>query len=131
MRLSQARYECSRNLMRLEVWLDQWCLDQGYAWARGEGADFVTAKDPSTDHMHPGLHGFGLAQDYVLYEILPDGSFDYLTDSEEYRAMNEYWKSLHPFCRAGIDFPRVDGNHVSFSDHSIPGCTAPNGDLRK
>lgn len=126
MRLSEARVLFSSLLTDLEVWMK----DKGYLYARGEGADFVTAKDPTTDHLHPGLHGLALAQDYVLY--LRDDESDellYLTDSEDYRDMSEYWKSLHPFCRAGIDFG--DGNHVSFSDHSIPGCTSPSGKLRK
>lgn len=126
MKLSEARVLFSSLLTDLEVWMKA----KGYLYARGEGADFVTAKDPSTDHMHPGLHGLGLAQDYALYYREEEGQpLIYLTDSEDYRDLNEYWQSLHPFCRAGIDFG--DGNHVSLSDHSIPGCVTSDGRLRK
>lgn len=49
----------------------------------------------------------------------------YKTDSEDYRELGEYWKSLHPLCRWGGDFkakdgtPKPDGNHFSIEHEGV------------
>lgn len=105
--------------------LIQKAFELGYEPALDEGMDRLTIKDPTTDHMAGSLHGIGLAQDLILYK---DGVWQ--NQSEQYRPLGDYWKSLHLFCHWGGDFPG-DGNHFSFSDESIPGCTTSTGRLRK
>lgn len=52
------------------------------------------------------VHRDGVAVDLILYK---DGVW--CQDSEEYRQFAEYWKGLHPLCRAGYDFR--DPGHFS------------------
>lgn len=120
MTLREARVEFSRCVGKLLAFP----LPPGTDIALGEGADFLTAKDQGTDHLRTGLHSLGLAQDIVLYR---DGV--YLTATEDYRSLGEFWETLHPFCHWGGSFG--DGNHFSFSDSTIPGCVAVSGRLKR
>ena len=43
----------------------------------------------------------------------------YQTQSEAYRPLGEYWKSLHPLARWGGDFSKPDGNHFSVEHEGI------------
>ena len=52
------------------------------------------------------LHCIRLAIDLNLFE-----GGQYMTDTEAYRPLGEYWESLHPLCRWGGRFK--DGNHFS------------------
>ena len=55
------------------------------------------------------LHCVRLAVDINLFK---DGK--YLTDSEDYKVLGDYWKSLGLDCAWGGDFkPKPDGNHFS------------------
>jgi hypothetical protein len=55
------------------------------------------------------LHLLGLALDLLLYR---DGI--YIKDSEQYRPLGEYWKSLHALnCWGGDFLAKPDGNHFS------------------
>lgn len=56
------------------------------------------------------LHIKRLAIDLNLFK---DG--DYLTDSEAYRELGDYWKTLHPDAAWGGDFSKPDGNHFSLA----------------
>lgn len=53
-------------------------------------------------------HTIRLAIDLNLFK---DGK--YLSSTESHRVFGEYWKTLHPLCRWGGDFPKPDGNHYS------------------
>lgn len=53
------------------------------------------------------LHRIRLAGDYGLF----NEAGDYLTKSEEYQALGEYWEGLHPLACWGGRFG--DGNHLS------------------
>ena len=81
--------------------------DRHYIYALGEGADFVTTKDLTTDHMRNSLHELGLAQDIHLYD--EDGN--YLTKTEDYTELGAYWESLDYEFAWGGRFG--DGNHFS------------------
>lgn len=52
-------------------------------------------------------HKLRLAMDFNLFK---DGQ--YLTETEDYRVLGEYWEELHPLARWGGHFN--DGNHFSF-----------------
>lgn len=79
----------------------------GFEPAMDEGTERLTAKDPSSDHMKNSLHHVGLALDLLLYR---DGL--YLTQTEDYRRLGEFWERLHVLARWGGRFN--DGNHFSF-----------------
>lgn len=61
-------------------------------------------------HMVNSVHYVGLAADLNLFI-----NGEYITDTERWRSFGEYWKTLHPLARWGGDFPKPDGNHVSFA----------------
>lgn len=108
MRLSQKRVLFSSKLLDL------------LGWARQEGfrvaIDDVKARD---GHMKNSLHYEGTAVDLILY----DNNWSYLTETEDYHALGEYWESLHPNCFWGGYTRRDDegtaltrdGNHFSMS----------------
>lgn len=57
------------------------------------------------------LHLSGLAIDLLLYK-----NGVYLTRTEDYKGLGEWWKQQHPNCRWGGDIKsRPDGNHFSFT----------------
>lgn len=61
------------------------------------------------------VHIHGLAADLAAYR---EGH--YLTKSEDYKALGEYWKTLHPLARWGGDFETLkDGNHFSFEYQGV------------
>lgn len=59
------------------------------------------------------VHQLGLALDLKLFK---DGV--YLTSSEDYRELGDWWKTLAPDCRWGGDFPG-DGNHFSIEHNGV------------
>lgn len=54
------------------------------------------------------VHLLGIAIDLVLR--IED---EIITDSSKYEFLGVYWESLHPLCRWGGRFKRVDGGHFS------------------
>lgn len=81
-----------------------WAYANGYKITLGEGYD-----DDNQGHMKGSLHYVRLAQDLNLFQ---DGQ--YLTDSESYLPLGEYWESLSDIgyqCKWGGRFG--DGNHFS------------------
>jgi len=91
---------------------------------------FESAWDEVTNHQNVGhkpgsLHYYGCALDLILYK---DGI--YVPDTEPYRPLGEYWKTLHPYCKWGGDFkdfegkPQPDGNHFSLSPPELFGNRA-------
>lgn len=81
----------------------------GFEPAMDEGTERLTAKDQSSDHRPGSLHHVGLALDLLLYR---DGT--YLTSSEDYRRLGEFWERQHVLARWGGRFSSPDGNHFSF-----------------
>lgn len=86
--------------------------------------DLEPAFDEVTNHQNKGhssasLHYSGCAADILLYK-----NSTYLIKTEDYRALGEYWESLHPFCKWGGRFKKADGNHFSFSPPELFGNKA-------
>ena len=54
------------------------------------------------------LHTLSLAIDLRLFK---DG--EYLTKSEDYQQLGEFWESLNALCAWGGRFSRPDGNHFA------------------
>lgn len=80
----------------------------GEAWRSPEEA----ARQAKTGAGIPNsLHTQRLAIDLLL-----DKDGQYLTKTEDYTPLGQWWKTQHPLARWGGDFPhRPDGNHFSFT----------------
>lgn len=83
------------------------CLAKLILWTTENGIEVAIGPD-GLKHMKNSLHYVGLAADFNAYR-----NGEYLTASEDYREMGDYWKTLHLLARWGGDFPG-DGNHFSF-----------------
>ena len=84
------------------------------AYLLGYGLTFGDAfRGPSVPYGHPqSCHRKRLAVDFNLFK---DGK--YLTETEDYLELGEYWESLHPYARWGGRFN--DGNHFSFTHDGV------------
>ena len=52
--------------------------------------------------------------------LLDNSQGDYLTATEDYKPLGEWWKAQHPLCRWGGDFvSNPDGDHFSFIDGGV------------
>ena len=80
-----------------------------YAYVKGYTLSFGDAY-ATTGHIMGSRHYERLAVDFCLFK---DGK--YLTDTDDYLFLGEFWKSLNPDCTWGGDFQ--DGNHFSFKEH--------------
>lgn len=93
-------------------------LSFGEAYRTPEQAALNAAKGSG---IAKSLHCRRLAVDLNLYLDTTEGGDEdiYQTDSEAYRPLGEFWKSLHPDCRWGGDFSRPDGNHFSLTHEGV------------
>ena len=64
--------------------------------------------DDGIGHMKRSLHYIRLAQDLCLFK-----DNEYLTDSDDYHVLGQFWKRMNPLNRWGGDFASQDGNHFS------------------
>jgi hypothetical protein len=103
-----------RRFLPLVAKLIEYAYAQGYELTTGEG--YRTPEQAALNAQHGSgiansLHTLRLAVDLQLFK---DGT--YLTDSEAYKPLGEFWKTLDPDCAWGGDFKtRPDGNHFSLS----------------
>lgn len=72
-------------------------------------ADTAALYEAQGKGVAKSAHLNGLAVDVLLYTK----AGEYLTKSEDYKPLGDFWKSLHPLCRWGGDFTKRDGNHFS------------------
>lgn len=103
-----------RRFLPLFAKLVEWAYANGYELTAGEmyrtpeQAAMNAAAGTGITHS---LHILRLAVDLNLFK---DGV--YLKDSEYYRPLGDYWKTLDPACAWGGDFTTLkDGNHFSLS----------------
>jgi hypothetical protein len=67
-------------------------------------------RDPRVAYGHPGsVHRVRLAVDLLL----DSATGEYLTATEAYQQLGEWWEKQHPLARWGGRFK--DGNHYSFA----------------
>ena len=92
-----------------------WATDRGYQVTFGEAY-----RPPETAALY-AAQGRGIANSNhtrrlaVDLNLFKDGAF--LTSSEDYKALGEYWESLDPNARWGGRFN--DGNHFSFEHNGV------------
>lgn len=60
------------------------------------------------------LHLQGLAGDLLFYN-----GGQYLTKTEDYKVMGEWWERIHPLARWGGRFKKPDGNHFSIEHEGV------------
>ena len=114
MTLSEKQRLFSRLFTSLLVWIHE---QPGYEVVGGDWhrtpADAAANAAQGTGIVH-SLHTLSLACDLNLFL-----HGVYQPDSEAYRPLGEYWKSLHPLCRWGGDFSKPDGDHFSLEHEGI------------
>lgn len=86
-------------------------ISQLILWATGEGMEVCFDRE-GLPHMKNSLHYKGLAKDINLYR-----NGEYMTATEDYRALGEKWETMHPLARWGGSFS--DGNHFSFEHEGV------------
>ena len=110
--------EKQRLFVRLVGKLIEWAYANGYELTFGEAQRSVQqalANSKSGAGIKNSLHLIRLAVDLNLFI-----KGVYQADSEAYRPLGEYWKTLHPDCRWGGDFKsRPDGNHISLTHNGV------------
>lgn len=93
--------------------LIQWAYSNGYGITGGE---WYRPQEMAKIYADRGigivdsLHTMKLAIDLNLFV-----AGKYMTDSEAYRPLGEYWESLDPKNRWGGRFKRPDGNHFEMT----------------
>jgi hypothetical protein len=86
---------------------------------RARCADLIATQYPmlATKIRQNGVHGAVRASLHtkrlaIDFNLFRNGY--YLTDTDSYKPLGDFWKPLHPDARWGGDFMAPDGNHFSF-----------------
>lgn len=109
--------EKQQKFVYLVAKLVTWSYEQGYRLTFGEA--YRTQEQAAFNALHGSgirnsLHNIRLAIDLNLFI-----TSKYRSDSESYRVLGNYWKSLDPDCAWGGDFSKPDGNHFSLAHDGI------------
>ena len=109
--------EKQRLFCRLVGKLITWSYDNGYELTFGDAyrtPEQAAANAAAGKGISRSLHTLRLAVDLNLFV-----HGEYRTDSESYKALGAYWKSLDPWCCWGGDFHKPDGNHFSYENEGV------------
>jgi hypothetical protein len=110
--------EKQRLFAKLVAQLITWAYAHGYEFTFGEALRTQAQADANAGTgagISNSLHLIKLAIDLNLFL-----AGVYQTDTQAYKVLGEYWKSLHPLCRWGGDFvSRPDGNHFSLEHAGV------------
>ena len=101
-----------------------WAYENDYELSFGEAlrtAEQAALNASKGSGISNSLHLKRLAIDLNLFlDTSVDSDEDiYQTDSESYKPLGDYWKSLHPLNRWGGDFSKPDGNHFSMEHEGV------------
>lgn len=94
-----------------------WSYDQGYTLTFGEAyrtPEQAALNAKKGSGIANSLHTQRLAIDLNLFI-----NGQYVTGTESYAPLGEYWKSLDENCCWGGDFSRPDGNHFSYQHEGV------------
>lgn len=103
--------------VRLQGIFIAWCYSHGYELTDGEALRdkrIAALNAASGAGISNSLHTISLARDWNLFI---KGVWQ--KNSEAFRPLGNYWKSLHPLCRWGGDFHKPDGNHFSLEHEGV------------
>lgn len=97
-------------LAKLFAWANTngYLLTLGEAWRPPETAALYAQQGRGIAHS---LHTERLAIDLNLF----DAQGNLLSSADDYRPLAEFWCSLHPDCRAGVNFTKPDADHFSLT----------------
>lgn len=121
--MSETLGQKQRRFLPLVSKLIDFAYAQGYELSAGE-----CYRSPEQAALN-AQHGVGIANSLHILrlaidlQLFKDGQ--YLTKSEDYRPLGEYWKTLDPEAAWGGDFrdakgdPKPDGDHFSLSFRGI------------
>ena len=94
-----------------------------WSYANGYELTFGEAQRGKLQAEANAAQGIGIASSNHLRRLAVDLNLfingEYRVDSEAYKPLGDYWKSLGPLCRWGGDFSRPDGNHFSFEHEGV------------
>ncbi len=115
--LQSKQFLFSRLLTALlkKAWELGFEVKMGYALRSQREQDALVASGASKTRRSNHLRS--LAVDLLLFRERDPGEWEYMTRSEEYRDLGEYWETLHPLCRWGGRFS--DGGHFSIEDQGV------------
>lgn len=104
--------------------LIQWCYVNDFEVTFGEAT-----RPPEVAKIYAqqgrgitnSLHRIRLAVDLNLFVDITEGGDEdiYMPNSEAYRPLGDYWKSLDALNRWGGDFSKPDGNHFSMEHNGV------------
>ena len=113
MSLNKKQVQFTRTLARFLCW----CFDNDYLVI---GAEWYRTPAQARLYAEEGrgivnsVHTKKLAVDLFRYK---NGAISW--DVEDYRAIGEKWKSMHPLARWGGDFKNRDAVHFSFVHNGV------------
>lgn len=107
LREKQSLFAAAVGLLIAQAYWDGYEITFGEAYRPPETAALYAEQGRGIKNS---LHCSRLAVDLNLFR---DGK--YLTDTEDYRDLGEWWEELTPLARWGGNFSRPDGNHFSFT----------------
>ena len=104
---------------RLAANLISFATELGYGIAFGDAmrsSEEANRLAAAGKGLSRSLHCDRLAIDLILRKQDGSGKWIYLTKSEDYVELGDFWKKQHELCRWGGDFvSRPDGNHFSIT----------------
>lgn len=103
--------EKQRLFTKLVADLISWAYAHGFELTFGDAyrsPEQAAANAAAGTGIAKSLHTQRLAIDLNLFK-----GGEYQAESEAYREMGDYWKTLDPLCCWGGDFSKPDGNHFS------------------
>ena len=109
--------EKQRRFAELVGRLIAWCYANGFELTFGEcyrTPEQAALNAKTGAGISNSLHTKRLAIDVNLFV---DGV--YQQESEAYRPLGDYWKTLDPECAWGGDFTKKDGNHFSLAHEGV------------
>ena len=90
-----------------------------FAYSQGFTLTFGEAYRSPEQAALNAQHGTGIANSLHILRLAVDLNLFrngvYVTDSANYKALGDYWKTLDPDCRWGGDFHKPDSDHFSLT----------------
>lgn len=109
--------EKQRKFTSLVGQLIAWAYANGYELTFGEAyrtPEQAALNAQTGAGIVHSLHIIRLAVDLNLFV-----GGDYKSDTDSYKSLGDFWKTLDPDCSWGGDFSKPDGNHFSLQHEGV------------